>query len=198
MGPRTLWPLLAGVVAALIGCHTITEQATPTGPTPPVTLAPLVIPVILPSPNPTPRPTPTPAPGPTPTPSPNPTPPPPAGSSCSLPPSNPSNPRCGKESPSFLNQLEDAITQVTTERPDLFDLKDKRCENCYRVKDVNSYIAAVMKRLGAKGLCTYFDGEEVQIKSTNNFNDGYDIITSDNYIRRGSGSYRGSCHPSWF
>jgi hypothetical protein len=185
----------AGVaVAILVGCNLMTDKATPTSPTS-ATLPPIAIPVILP---PTPAPTPTPSPNPSPTPEPSPTPPPPTGGSCSLPPSNPPNPVCGKGSPSFLGDLESAITQVTKENPELFDFGDKVCEDCYRVTNVNRYITEVMERLSARGLCTLFDGEDLQIKNSNDFNDGYDIITANSYIRRGPGCYLGSCRPSGF
>jgi hypothetical protein len=195
---RATLPAVGIAVVIFIGCNMIKEEAAPTQPTP-ATLAPIAIPVILP---PTPAPTPTPGPSPTPTPDPGTTPAPdvqwPLAGSCSLPPSNPANPRCGTETPSFLKELESAITRVTQEHPELFDFDNKKCDNCYKVKDVNRYIIEVMNEVTAQGLCTLFDGEDFQIKETNDFNDGYDIITSSNYIRRGSGSYRGSCHPSGF
>jgi hypothetical protein len=196
---RTPLPLVGMAVALLVGCNALTEDAAPTKPTP-VTLAPIAIPVVLPA-TPAATPTPTPAPHPSPTPTPASTPPPsswPVAGSCSLPPSNPPNPTCGTGTPSFLNELESAITQATQEHPELFDLNDKKCDNCYRVKDINRYIIEVMNNVTAQRLCTLFDGEDFQIKQTNDFNDGYDIITSSSYIRRGSGSYRGTCHPSGF
>jgi len=200
---RMSLPLVGVTIGLLVGCNALKEDLSPTKPTP-VTLAPIAIPVVK-SPIPTPTPTSTPTPAPKPTPSSSPTPDPgsptpswPLAGSCSLPPSNPPNPRCGTETPSFLAALESAITQATQEHPELFDFNDKKCDNCYRVKDVNRYIIQVMNNVTAQGLCTLFDGEDFQIKQTNDFNDGYDIITSSNYIRRGSGSYRGSCHPSGF
>jgi hypothetical protein len=199
MAPRLTLALLASLGAGLlVGCNLLNaKDAAPTEPTP-VSLVPISIPVVLPSPTATPAPAPTAAPTPVPTPTPEPTAPPPSSSSCNLPPSNPANPACGAGTQSFLQNLENAITLATQKRPDLFDFNDKRCENCYRVKDVNAYINLVMKNLAAQGLCTLFDGEDLQIKNTNDFNDGYDIITWDNYIRRGAGCYRGTCRPSWF
>jgi hypothetical protein len=193
-------PLVGITACLLVGCNALTEDLSPTKPTP-VTLAPIAIPVVLP---PKPSPTPTPVATPTPTPTSSPTPDPggpnpwPLAGSCSLPPSNPPNPTCGEGTPHFLGALESAITQATQQHPELFDFNDKKCDNCYRVKDVNRYIIQVMNNVTAQGLCTLFDGEDFQIKQTNDFNDGYDIITSSNYIRRGSGAYLGSCHPSGF
>ena len=36
------------------------------------------------------------------------------------------------------------------------------------------------------------------MKNTNAWNDQYDIISGDGYIRRGTGSYRSTCYPAWF
>jgi hypothetical protein len=191
--------IVAGaLVAAVMGCHTITEQ-TPSSPTP-VSLVPLIIPVVgAPTPAPTPTPTPTPKPGATPTPAPSPTPtPPPSGSTCSLPPSNPANPQCVAESQSFLKEVDQSIDRVTQLFPGLFDFNNTRCTNCYFVKDIDRYAAEVVKELGRRGLCAAWDGEEVGVKSKNAFNDQYDIILSSGHIRRGDGSYRVTCRPAVF
>lgn len=187
----------AGVaVAVALGCHSISEQS-PSAPTP-VSLVPLLIPIVgAPTPAPTPSPTPTPNPGATPTPAPSPTPTPPSGSPCDLPPSNPSNPRCVAESQSFLSQVEQAIDRVVQLYPNLFDVNDKKCSNCYFVKDIERYDAEVVKELGRRGLCA-LGGEELGVKSTNSFNDQYDIILSSGHIRRGAGAYRVTCRPAVF
>ena len=190
---RWLFPLVAGLGVVFVGCHAITEE-TPTAPTP-VTPAPLAIPVILPKP----KPTPTPAPSPTPAPAPTPTPSsPPTGGSCSLPPSNPASPACTDESPRLLGSVENAITQVTQSRPDLFDFDSKRCENCYYVKNVNAYVTQVVKQLNAQGVCALWDGEELAVKKSNDYSEQYDILLASGHIRRGAGAYQGICRPSWF
>jgi hypothetical protein len=190
--------IATGCALLALGCHTLTEQS-PSTPTP-VSLVPLQIPVIgTPTPAPTPAPTPTPTTSPSPTPTPTPTPtPPPSSSSCNLPPSNPANPQCARQSSSFLSQVELAIDRVTQAHPELFDFKDAKCTNCYFVKDINTYTAQVVKELGRQGLCAVWDGEEVGVKATNSANDQYDIITSSGYIRRGEGAYRSTCRPAVF
>jgi hypothetical protein len=187
------FPVLAIAVAVLAGCQTITEEV-PSSPTK-VTPAPIVIPVIgVPAPAPTAAPTPTPAPNPTPTP----TPPPPTSSSCTLPPSNPASPRCTDESPILLGAVENALTLVTQQSPALFDFDNKKCENCYYVKDAEGYIAAVGKQLARQGICMLGDAEEIGVKKTNDYSEQYDVLLASGHMRRAPGSYRGVCRPALF
>jgi hypothetical protein len=185
-----------GAAALLVGCQTITEEA-PTSPSP-VTLSPLVIPVIAaatPAPTPTPAPTATPAPTPTPTPEPS---SPPSSFECSLPPSNPTSPVCTDDSPQLYAAVDTALTKVTEQNPSLFDFNDKKCDNCYYVKDVDRYIEEVGKQLARQGLCMAGDAEEIGVKKSNDFNEQYDILLSTQHMRRGPGSYRGVCRPALF
>ena len=39
---------------------------------------------------------------------------------------------------------------------------------------------------------------ELQVKNSNDFNDQYDIMISQGYVRRGAGSYRSTCSPAAF
>ena len=94
--------------------------------------------------------------------------------------------------------VDTALTKVTQIRPELFDLDDKKCENCYRVKNVDAYVAEVQKLLSAQGICTLWDGEELAAKRTNDFSEQYDILLASGHMRRGVGSYRGICRPSRF
>src|SRR5450432_3180431 len=193
----------AVLVALATACHTITEEL-PTSTTKTPTSAPAPIPVIV---VPIPVLTPTPAPAATPTPAapapgnPTPAPPaPPSGSTCGLGPGNGSGNNCPLEHPSFLSDVEAALDQVTSQHPELFNLKDTRggCDNCYFIKNTDAYWAAVTAAVQARGLCATNDGEELAVKNTNSFNDQYDIVTGDGYIRRQLGSYRSTCHPAWF
>ena len=193
---RSLLSLVVGVSVAFVSCQTITEQA-PTEPTPSES-APISIPVILPVPQPTPTPTATPNPSPSATPTPTPAPPPPASAGCSLPPSRPSNPVCTDDGARLLGQVERAITKVTQEHPELFDFSDKKCDNCYLVKNVSRFIAEVLRALAAEGVCTFWDGEEIGAKNSNDFSEQYDVLLASDHIRRAPGSYRGVCRPALF
>ena len=190
--------VVGSAAAVFVGCNALREKLTPTEPTPAEatpTPAPIAIPVILTT-APTPAPTATPAPRPTPTPTPEA--PPPSGGSCALPPSNNPNAPCSMQSTSFLGKVDKAITQVTQQQPGIFDANNKVCENCYYVKNEGKFTAAVISNLNAVGLCAYYDGEELAVKNSNSFNDQYDILLSSGHVRRGAGSYRATCNPSWF
>jgi len=184
---------VAGSTAALlVGCNTLREKLMPTEPTPAEATpapAPVAVPVIL---------TTAPTPAPTATPAPTPEAPPPSGGSCALPPSNNPNAPCSMQSTSFLGQVDKAITQVTQQQPNIFDFNNKVCENCYYVKNEGKFTAAVIANLNAMGLCAHYDGEELAVKNSNSFNEQFDILLYTGHARRGAGSYRATCNPSWF
>ena len=188
---------VAMLMTGLGGCQQL-KDALPTKstePTPAPSQSPLAIPVVLGAPA-TPSPSPTPTPSATPNPSP--TAPPPTGGTCSLPKSNNPEAPCSMQSQSFLGPLDKAITLLTTQQPSIFDFNRKTCENCYFVKDESAFVSGVIKNLNAAGYCALYDGEELGVKNSNSFNDQYDILVSSGHIRRGDGSYRSTCNPSWF
>jgi hypothetical protein len=193
MRPRSTLPSL--IALTLWACTTITEEQpgrknpVPTGPEP----VPVVV-VPVPVPNaPTPTPAATPAPGPAPSPT-------PAAQSCQLPPGKGSGTDCPFVNPSFLREVEAALTAVVAENPQWFDLNKTRggCPDCYLVLKRDQYVRRVAELITKDGLCGHWDGEELAVKNTNDFNDQYAIIVSDNHIRRQFGSYRSTCRPAWF
>jgi hypothetical protein len=181
---------MAGLAMGFVGCQML-EDETPTEPTPATEPSPLAIPVVLPTPAPTPTATPAPTPSPTPTPS------TPTGS-CKLPASNPSNPKCTDDPAKLYADVDAALTALTKARPDIFDFNDKKCENCYYVKNVDAYINQAVKQLNARGVCALYDGEEMAVKDSNTFSEQYDILVASGHMRRGEGSYRGVCKPALF
>ena len=54
------------------------------------------------------------------------------------------------------------------------------------------------RRSPRRGYCGLLDGEEVQVKRSNEFSEHYDLNLSDRYVRRGPGAFRGSCYPAAF
>lgn len=117
--------------------------------------------------------------------------------SCSLPGSR--DVGCGREKPSYLPQVDAAIQKVADEMPNLIDKSDVRGgNNWYRVLNVDAYVAAVVSKLNAVGLCARWDGLEMAVKGENRFSDQYDILAGDGYTRRGDGSYRVTCYPAAF
>lgn len=196
--------ILASFAVLAAGCNSI-KDVLPTNPTAqpsakPATTKPalpaLTIPVILPKATPAPAPAPTTAPAPAP--APVATPAPPSGSSCSLPASNPTNPSCAKTSPQLLNKLEKAITAATQAHPEYFDLNDKKCDNCYKVKNEAGYFNEVVRQLSLLGVCARPDADEIGLKSSNDLSEWYDIYLGSGHIRRGEGAYMYGCNPADF
>jgi hypothetical protein len=188
--------VLGGIVCVLsLGtCTTITEDM-PERPTSNDALSPpiLVVPAPPPGAPAPPNPAPTHAPpGPAPAP---PEAPPPSQGHCSLPPGSEDNARCAKESPSFLGEVNEAIDRLVRQRPDIFDVNDNKGGGSYKVERVDLYLAGVVSNLESVGFCAYWNGEELQVKNSNAFDDAFDILTADNHVRR---SYMGTCHPASF
>ena len=186
---------------SVVACHTITEElpqtqtpvtpaTTPTVPTPVIVIpAPAATPPPAapapnnPAPN-NPAPAPAPAPG---------------GGTCPLPPGQ-FNENCSMQNQTFLSRVEAAIDEVVATNPQFFNLNRTRggCGNCYQVVDPTGYVNRVAQAVTRTGVCGFYDGEELGVKSSNQFNDQFDILTSDMFIRRQAGSYRSTCRPAWF
>lgn len=123
--------------------------------------------------------------------------PPPSPGGCKLPPS--SEVACGRPDPQFMGDVEGAIDQVMAQKPALFNFDDRAPGTGWpAVTDMLAYENAVIDALASKNYCGKFDGEEIQIKRTNEFTEHYDINYADKYIRRGPGIFRGSCYPAAF
>jgi hypothetical protein len=105
---------------------------------------------------------------------------------------------CRRESPSFLNEVNTAIDQLVQQQPQIFDLNEELGQGGFRVLSPGQYYVGVMRNLQHMGFCANFDGEEMQVKNTNEFNDQYHIMTSGGTIRRGDSSYRATCYPASF
>jgi len=176
---------------SVIGCKKLDQVEVPgTNPNPPVGALPSPSPagsvVLQPG---SPGSTPTPAPQPTSAPTASPT-----GSatpnqgSCSLT-AMPEGSPCREEKASFQAQVEAAQADVLRTRPDLFDAG--------RVRSEDAYVQEVARILRTRGLCAAQGGpkDEVAVKSTNEWNDQYDIVL-------GSGqpwtSYQVTCRPARF
>ena len=194
---------LVGLLAVLaaVACTTLTEEL-PQQPEAPVAAPPPII-IVNPGPIPdVPHPDPTTAPAPPPDSGgapPPPAPPPASGQSCGLPPGNGSGNDCPRQSPSFLPQVESALTQFVQQEPNVFDLNDTQgCGTCYKVRNVQRYVTHMPELMNQRGLCSMYDGEELAVKNSNSFNDQYDILTAAMFIRRDQGSYRSTCYPAWF
>ena len=119
----------------------------------------------------------------------------PSPAGCSLAPSV--EVACGVPDSQFRGEVESAIEQVLAQKPELFDMSQSS-NGWPLVKDMEAYHAAVIQTLGQKGYCGKFDGEEIQVKGSNDFTEHFDINYADRYIRKGPGIFRGSCFPAAF
>lgn len=126
-------------------------------------------------------------------PGPRPTPPP----GCRLPAS--SEAACDKIDSRHAGDVEAAIDEVMKQRPELFDFERGAAGGDRPlIKDLPAYYSAVLAALATRGYCGIFDGEEIQLKRTNEFSEHFDINYADVYVRRGPGTYRSSCYPAAF
>ena len=195
MQTRLAWSaMLVGLT--VVACQTITEELPEDqAPMAPVTVPPAPPMIVIPVPQVTPVPN---APAPN-NPAPNDPAPPPGNQNCPLPPGQ-WNENCSMQSQTFLSRVETAIDDVVRANPQYFNLNRTRggCANCFQVVDPTGYVNAVARAVTRNGVCGYYDGEELAVKNSNSFNDQFDILTSDLFIRRQSGSYRSTCRPAWF
>ena len=135
------------------------------------------------------------APTPTPTPAPIATPTPAASFVCPLPPSSKADPNdCYKGAPTLGPQINSSIDKVIATRPELFNLNDMAGGNP-RVLDRDAYWLAVKHELESQGVCTVIEKEEFAVKTTNAFNEQWNLWASLGFVRR---KYVTSCAPSWF
>ena len=139
---------------------------------------------------------------PSPSPSPEATPPVAEGGPppCTLPHGTGSGQACPRQISNYLPEVERSLDRLVARRPEIFDLHSySGCGTCYKVKDVDAYIQGMLHEVTTnEGACATWDGEELAIKRTNDFNDQFDILTFENFIRRDNGSYRATCYPAWF
>jgi hypothetical protein len=136
----------------------------------------------------------------TPTPTPAPTPAPeatPAATSygCPLPRLPDQGITCPKLQPKLLDHLNIALDKTIREHPEYFDLNDSPGAGAFKVLDRDRYIKSVVDNIRAQGVCAIEEKEEVALKTTNDFNEQYNIWSSSGYIRR---AYITTCFPAQF
>ena len=95
-----------------------------------------------------------------------------------------------------MKDVKAAIDQVIRTNPEMFKKRD--CQDCYDVLDVDGYLSAVVDQVAARGYCAMYDGEELAVKNTNDFNEQFDILTAGHAVRSGGEAYRSTCRPAWF
>ncbi|PYP99022.1 MAG: hypothetical protein DMF82_26000, partial [Acidobacteria bacterium] len=69
----------------------------------------------------------------------------------------------------------------------------------YRVLDRSKYVKAVVEAIHAQGVCSVEEFEEIAVKTSNDFNEQYNIwVSTGGYIRKGPGAYITTCFPAQF
>ena len=165
-------------IAAALPCVLIAYLAacgggdTPNNPPPPSAPAPSAAPTTAPPPSPT----------------------LPGQASCSRIGFGTLNANCPRSGAFHQAQVEQAIDMVLQQQPEIF-------ANHPLGKQVLSpgrLLVGVIENLDRMGICAGFDGEELQVKTSNELNDQYHLITSNFILRRGESMYRATCFPATF
>jgi hypothetical protein len=103
--------------------------------------------------------------------------------------------------------VEQAIDWLIGTSPHIFDFDINLGGGAYALRDEIGFTYGVTERLNALGLTAVVDGwagDEIQVKRDRTFSDTFDIVRAGDerspggYVRRGSGAFRGTCHPAAF
>jgi hypothetical protein len=99
---------------------------------------------------------------------------------------------CPTEGATFLPQVQNAIAQVRSQHPEIF----QDAGGNTLVVSPGEFLVGVIDNLDKMGLCAGFDSEEIQVTNDASFNDQYHLLTSRNFLRTDPSIYRATCHPS--
>jgi hypothetical protein len=138
---------------------------------------------------------PTPAPTAAPTPTPIPSPSLPGATSCGrIGLGQDKGNKCDMSGPTFQGDVEQAIAELQREQPSIFqDSADGPL-----IISPGRFYVGIINKLDKKGICAGFDSEELQVKTSNAFNDQYALRTSRGFLRTGLSIYRATCFPAAF
>jgi hypothetical protein len=104
------------------------------------------------------------------------------------------NGNCPRSGENYQAQVETAIDMVLQQKPEIFENHPLG----KRVLSPGQLFVGVIQNLDAMGLCADFDGEEIQVKGSNELNDQFHLVTSNFILRRGESMYRATCFPAAF
>jgi hypothetical protein len=104
------------------------------------------------------------------------------------------------DDPKFGGVVDSAIKRVFKEQPELFDFTRRKGGGVYsyKVLDRRGYTGAVVKNIQAQGVCAEDQKEEIAVKDSQEFNEQYNVWTSDGYVRLPPGAYESTCFPAQF
>jgi hypothetical protein len=105
---------------------------------------------------------------------------------------------CDRQVSAFSAEVDAAITLLTQQRPDIFDLTQQAGEGGFKVLKPDDYYAGVIRNMEAGGFCAGYDLVELQVKNSSSFSEQYDIMLGSGHVRRGAGAYRATCSPPNF
>jgi hypothetical protein len=105
---------------------------------------------------------------------------------------------CPRPAPVLSLQVDAAIAKAVTEFPALFDTSQDKGGGSYKVLDRTRYHEEVVKNLHAQNICAIVELEEIAVKTTNDFNEQYNIWISDGFIRKGPRAHITTCFPATF
>ncbi len=105
---------------------------------------------------------------------------------------------CGHQDSQLLASVDAAIESVVAAHPELVDTADVAAPGAYRVSDPVQFFDQLLTTLRAGGMCADYDGETVQVKSSNDLSEEFDLLLSSEHLRRGAGSYLETCNPAAF
>jgi hypothetical protein len=105
---------------------------------------------------------------------------------------------CDRQVGAFGADVDAAITLLTQQHPEIFDLTQQAGEGGYKVLMPNEYFAGVIRNLEARDFCAGYDFVQLQVKNSNSFSEQYDIMLASGHVRRGAGAYRSTCTPPNF
>lgn len=122
----------------------------------------------------------------------------PAAFRCPLPDMPRLNIICPRPDPILWREVDAAIDKTVAEHPELFNLNDDKGGGAYLVLDRARYHQTVVDNLHAKGICAIVELEEIAVKTSNAFNEQYNIWVSDGHLRHGIRSHITTCFPATF
>ena len=131
-------------------------------------------------------------------PAPAPSPSPVAAFRCPLPDMPRLDIQCPRPAPVLSGEVDAAIDRAVAEHPELFDTRQDKGGGSFKVLDRARYHQVVVGNLHARNVCAIVELEEIAVKVTNEWNEQYNIWTSDGFIRHGRGAHITTCFPATF
>jgi hypothetical protein len=105
---------------------------------------------------------------------------------------------CAKRVPSLLGDVDTAINRLVQQHPEYFNVNDTNGPDGYKVLKPAEYEQGVMANLQSAAFCTELNGNVLSVRKGTEFSEDFDILLSTGHIRRGNGSYLGTCTPPSF